>query len=592
MPRRAKPPLHNEDVSRALREMSLFLEMDGVPFKPQAYEKAAYAVAALDRPITAVYAEGGAKGLASLPGIGKGIAERIGHMIESGRMDDLEALRAKTPIDVLALTSIDGVGPKTAKALYHTIGVRTLTDLARAADAGKIHELPHFGERSEQKIIAALRFHAESGGRRPLGTVLPLATRIEAALRAVPGVVEAAVAGSIRRRKETIGDVDVLVAASDRNRVSRAFAALPEVDGVLATGPTKTMVRLANGMDADLRVVTPESWGAALMYFTGSKSHNVALRRLAQQRKWKLTEYGLFSGAKVVASRTEEEIYHALDLPWIPPEIREDEGELERARGGALPRLIARGQIRGDLQVHTTWTDGSSSLEDMVCAAKALGREYVVITDHTRDLAMTGGLGEDELMAEMREVRAIDRKVRGIRVLAGAEVNIRPNGSLDVEDRALAKLDLVGVAIHSHFDLDRAAMTRRIVRAIENPHVDVLFHPTSRALGHRRAIDFDFDAVLRAALGTGTVLELDAQPARLDLPDTMLRRAVEAGALIAIDSDAHSEDELRFVDTFGYGAARRGWVEAKSVINARPVEAMLASLKRARGRAPRAHAHG
>lgn len=581
MPRRRKR-LHNEDVSRALREMSLFLEMDGVPFKPQAYEKAAYAVAALDRPIAAVYEEGGAKALAELPGIGKGIAERIAKMIETGTMEDLEALRAKTPIDVLELTALDGVGPKTARALHEALGVRTLRELERAAAAGKIHGLPHFGERSEQKLLAALRFHAEAGGRRPLGTVLPIALRIESALRRVEGVVEAAVAGSIRRRRDMVGDVDVLVAARDAGAVSRAFARLPEVGGVLAAGPTKTTVRLANGMDADLRVVDESSWGAALMYFTGSKSHNVALRKIAQQRELKLNEYGLFAGAKRVASRTEEEIYEALDLPWIAPEIREDAGELDRAHEGALPSLIERGELRGDLQVHTSWTDGSRSIEEMARAAKALGLEYIAITDHTRDLAMTGGLGEDELAEQLREVRAVDRKLRGFRVLAGAEVNIRPDGSLDVDGAALAKLDLVGAAIHSHFELDRAAMTRRVIRAIEDPHVDILFHPTSRALGHRPAISLDFEAVLAAALRTGTVLELDAQPARLDLPDTMLRRAVEAGALVAVDSDAHTEDELRFVDTFGYAAARRGWVETKSVINALTVERMLARLKRAR----------
>lgn len=574
--------ISNTDVARALREMALFLEMNDVAFKPQAYEKAAYAVMALDHPLAELYARGGVAALDGVPGIGKGIAERIAGMLETGRLADLEALREQAPIDLLALTAIEGIGPKKAHALWQALGVCTVADLERAATQGRIRTLPHFGARSEQRIREAIAFFEEAAGRRPLGEALALARRIEAALARAPGVTQAAVAGSIRRHRETIGDVDVLAAADTPEPVSRAFESLPEVRTVLAHGPTKTLVRLANGMDADLRVIAPESFGAALLYFTGSKAHNVALRRLAMKRGLKLSEYGLFRGERAIAGRTEEEVYRALGLAWIPPEMREDTGEVEQALAGTLPAVVRDDQIRGDLQVHTSWTDGTASIEAMARAAQDLGRAYIAITDHARDLAMARGLDEERLRAQVEEIRAVDRELDGIRVLAGVEADIRPDGSLDVGDEALAELDLVGAAIHSHFDLPRDEMTRRIVRALEHPHVDVLFHPLSRALGRRRAIALDFEAVLEACIRTGTVLEIDAQPERLDLPDAQVRAAVEAGAHLAIDSDAHTVDELRFIEAFGAGVARRGWAERRHVINTLPLDRMLGRLKRHR----------
>lgn len=569
----------NADVAQALREMALFLEMDEVPFKPWAYEKAAYAVTALDRPLAEIHAEGGKKALDALPAIGKGIAERIAGMLETGKMADLEGLRKKTPVDIIALTAIEGLGAKKVRALWEALKVRSVTDLKDAAEKGRIRTLPHFGERSEQKILEAIAFYEEAAGRRPLGEVLEIARRIETALAQVPGVLHASVAGSIRRHRETIGDVDMLVATTDPKRVSRAFEALPEVQAVLAHGPTKTLVRLSNGIDADLRVLTPESYGAALVYFTGSKAHNVALRKIAIKRGLKLNEYGLFRGTRSIAARTEEDVYEALGLPWIPPEMREDSGEIELAQRGELPAIIEAENIRGDLQLHTSWTDGSASIEAMARAAKELGREYIAITDHTRDLAMTGGLDEEKLRAQMKEIQKANREVAGIHVLSGAEVNIRGDGSLDVDDTVLAELDVVGAAIHAHFDQPRSEMTRRIVRAIENPHVDVLFHPSSRALGRRGAVDFDLDAIIEACLRTGTILEIDAQPDRLDLPDSMVRRAIDAGVYLAIDSDAHTVDELRYLETFGVGVARRGWAESKHVINTMPVDKMRGMLK-------------
>lgn len=577
-----RPSVSNADVARSLREMGLFLEMQGVPFKPQAYEKAAYAVSALDRPLSEIHAEGGAEALDALPGVGAGIARRIAGLLESGRMKDLDALRHETPIDVLGLTSIEGIGVKKAAALWRALKVATVTDLKRAARQGRVRTLPHFGARSERRILEAIDFYEEAAGRRPLGQVLEVARRIEAALAKVRGAEQVAVAGSVRRHCETVGDLDVLVAARDASRVADAFIAAPESRTLLARGPTKVVVRLGTEMEADLRIVDPESFGAALLYLTGSKAHNVALRKIALRRGLTLNEYGLYRGTRRLASRTEEEVYRALGLDWVPPEMREDRGEVELAQSHRLPHLIEAHQIRGDLQTHTSWTDGSSTVEAMAKAAEALGREYIAITDHTRDLAMTGGLTAARLRAQIKEIRKVQEKRDGIRILAGAEVNIRPDGTLDIDDATLAELDLVGAAIHSHFDQSRADMTRRILRAVENPRVDILFHPMSRSLGRRRAVDCDFETVLRACVRHGTILEVDAQPERLDLPDALVRTAIEAGARIAIDSDAHTLDELRYLETFGLGVARRAWAGPNDVVNTLPADRLLASLKRPR----------
>ena len=569
----------NAELAARLREMALFLDMTSVPFKPRAYEKAAYVIEALDRPAAELWAAGGVKALAALPNVGKGIAERIGELIDTGQVADLDALRRATPVDVLGLTAIEGVGPKMVKLLYDELGIRTVDDLERAARAGQVRTLPHSGEKTEQKILKGIAFLKQRAGRRPLGDVLELARDIEARLRALTGVSQAAMAGSIRRRKETIGDLDFVVVARDAEAVMRFFTALPEVAVVHGSGHTKSMVQLANGMDADLRVVPAASFGAALNYFTGSKDHNVALRRLAIERGLKLNEYGVFDGETAVAGRTEAEVYAALDLPYIPPELREMSGEIEAARAGRLPQLIEPGTLRGDLQIQTDWTDGADSLETMAQAAQRLGLEYIAITDHTHSLAMMG-LGETRLREQIAAIRALDTRRRRFRVLAGAEVNINKDGTLDIADELLAELDVVGIAVHSHFGLSRAEQTRRLIRAMENPHADILMHPTARLLGKREPLDLDMDAVITAAKRTGTVLEIDALPDRLDLKDEHVRLCVAAGVPLVIDSDAHAVAHLRFPDDYGISVARRGWASASDVINTLPVDAFLARLKR------------
>jgi DNA polymerase (family 10) len=568
----------NTEIARVMREIAVFLDMEGVQFKPRAYEKVAYAIEAVDEPIADIYRRGGVKAVEEIPGVGKSIAEKIVTLVETGRLPYYEELRAKTPVDVTGLTAIEGLGPKNIKALYAELGIRTLADLERAALAGQIRELPHFGEKSERKILKGIGFQKQSTGRFPLGHVLPLMTEIAARLEKLRGVQHVAIAGSIRRRKETIGDGDVLVVATKPDAVMDFFVGMSEVVHVHGKGHTKSSVKLNTGMDVDLRVVPAESFGAALNYFTGSKDHNVALRRIAIERKLKLNEYGVFRGEKSIAGKTEEEVYAALGLPYIPPELREMTGELEAALAGRLPKLIEYDDLRGDLQTQTTWTDGANSIEEMVAEAQRLGLEYIAITDHTRGLAMTGGSDEKKLRRQMKAIDTLNRQLEAITVLKGAEVNINKDGTLDIDDDTLAQLDVVGVAVHSHFNLSREQQTRRVVRAMENPHADILFHPTGRVLQKREPYDIEIDVVIDAAKRTGTILEIDAYPERLDLKDEHVRKAVDAGVKLVIDTDAHSVNHLHYLH-FGIATARRGWAEKADVINTKPLKGFLACLK-------------
>jgi len=571
--------MRNVELARCFRDLAAYLEMEDVPFKPRAYEKASLAIESYDQPLEEVYRRGGVKALRAIPGIGASMADKLEELIKTGKCALREEYRARTPVDIATLTAIEGVGPKAVKVLYEQLAVRTVEDLEAAARAGKVRSLPHFGERSEQKILKALAFVQTSGARQPLAVTRPLIEEIARTLARVRGVEQVAIAGSVRRRKETIGDADLLAVARKPGAVMQAFVGLPQVARVLGQGDTKSSVKLAAGLQVDLRVVPTESFGAALCYFTGSKAHNVALRQLAIKRGYKLNEYGLFRGERRIAGRTEEEIYARLGLAYIPPELREDQGEIDAARAGTLPQLIESDALRGDLQTQTDWTDGADSIEEMARAAKALGLEYVAITDHTRSLAMTRGSDEAKLRKQMAEIDRLNVRLEGIRVLKGAEVNINKDGTLDIDDETLAALDVVGVAVHSYFNLSRAEMTARIIRAMRNPHADILFHPTGRVIQKREPYDVDMDAIIAAARETGTVLELDAYPERLDLKDEHVRKAVQAGVPIVIDSDAHSVKHLPFPRQYGVDQARRGWASAADVLNSRPLDAFLAALK-------------
>jgi len=571
--------MHNLEVAQIFREIALYLEMQGVQFKPRAYETVAYVLEALEEPVTEIYKRGGFKALKELPGVGEAIAEKIEEIIQSGKLKYYEELKAETPVDIRGLTSIEGVGPKSVKVLYDRLGVKNVSDLERVAREGKVRDLPHFGEKMEQKILRGIEFLKQGSGRFSLGAVMPLITEIMDRLRRLPEVEQVEVAGSVRRRRETVGDGDILAISRTPDNVMDFFASMPEVMHVHGKGKTKTMVKLKNGMDVDLRVVSEESFGAALNYFTGSKDHNVVLRRIAQEKGLKLNEYGLFRGEQRIAGRAEEEIYEALGLAYIPPEMRENQGEIEAAKKGELPDLVGYQDLRGDLQTQTKWTDGSNSIEEMAEEAKKLGLEYIAITDHTKSLAMTGGADETKLLKQMAAIDKINRSLKGIRILKGAEVNINKDGTLDISDEVLAQLEVVGVAVHSHFNMSRREMTERIIKAMQNPHADILFHPTGRVIQKREPYDVDIDAVIKAARETGTVLEIDAYPDRLDLKDEHVRKAVEAGVKLVIDSDAHSVNHMRFLE-FGVAQARRGWARKSDIINTRPLKEFLKCLKR------------
>ncbi|MCI0680227.1 DNA polymerase/3'-5' exonuclease PolX [bacterium] len=577
-----KKHLSNKEIADILFEMSALYEMEGTPWKPAAYETAAHAVMALSDDAYDLFRKGGEKALDGIDGIGKAIAEHLMEIFTTGHFKEYERMKKKMPVHILELTSIEGVGPKTVRALWQKLKIKNRRDLLRAAKAGKLARIPHFGKKSQEKILKGIEFREKSGGRFILGDILPEARGLLEAVRHFPETERAEVAGSVRRFKETIGDIDILAVSKNPRKTMERFVKLPAVAHVYGTGATKTNVRLKSGIDADFRVVPVNSWGAALNYFTGSKEHNIALREIAIKKGWKLNEYGLFKGKKQIAGETEEDLYKAFGLDYIPPELREMTGEIGMAREGKLPALIKQGDLKGDLQVQTSWTDGNASIEKMAEAAEAAGLSYIAITDHTRALAMTGGLDEKGLARQGKEIDALNmkRKQTGKKLvlLKGAEVNIGKDGSLDIEDETLAKLDIVGAAIHSHFGLPRAEQTARVIRAMENPHVDIIFHLTARRINRREPIDVNIDEIIAAAKRTKTILEIDAYPNRLDIKDEYIKKCAEAGVRMSIDSDAHAPEHFLAL-LFGIGQARRGFAEKKHIVNTLPVAQFLKTIK-------------
>lgn len=573
----------NFEIAKIFEEMSIILEMMNVPFKPRAFEKVALEIAALSEDVKFIYIKNGVRGLRALPGVGKSMAEKIEEYIHTGHVKEYEALKKKFPIHILELKSVQGVGPKMIKELYQELKIKNLADLERAARAQKIRKLPGLGEKTEENILRGIEFLKGSGGRKLLGSILGAARTIEAYLQKIPGVQRAVICGSLRRRKETVGDIDILVSTRDAQKVNEAFIKMDGVVKVCAHGETRSSVHLNTGLDADLRVVPSESFGAALQYFTGDKTHNVHMRKLALQKGWKLNEYGLFSGKKMIAGKTEEEIYAKLGLDYIEPELRTDAGEIEAAKKHTLPRLLPYGSVRGDLQVQTNWTDGSSSIEEMAEAAMALGREYIAITDHTKSLAITDGLDEKKLEKQGKEIENLNKKFKArgkkFQILKGAEVNILKDGSLDITDTALAKLDVVGISVHSLFHMSRQDMTKRILKAIENPYVDILFHPTGRLIGKRPAYEVDMNEVIRAAKKYGVALEVNAFPDRSDLSAEHIRMAVREGVKLVINTDAHAPSHLNFME-WGEALARCGWAEKKDILNTLPLDKLLDVLSR------------
>lgn len=573
--------MRNTEIASLFTEIADFLEIKGEnPFRVRAYRRAAQAMEGLTEDVAAVAARGD---LQEIPGIGKDLAGKIQEYLARGAVGYLEDLRTEIPPGVVEMMSVHGVGPKTAKVLYEKAGVTSVERLEELARAHALVGIPGIQAKTEENILKGIAVWKSGRERMPLGTALPVAEAIRATLEPLEETDQISLAGSVRRMRETVKDIDVLVTSRRPARVMEAFVRLPNVAEVLAHGETKSSVRLREGIQADLRVVEPECFGAALQYFTGSKQHNIRVRELAQRQGLKVNEYGVFDEKtnRRVAGAAEEDVYRAVGLPPVPPEIREDGGEIEAALEKRLPKLVQLDDIRGDLQLHTTWSDGAHSLADLAAGVRAKGYQYMAVTDHSKSATVAGGMDEARVVQMIAEVRALNARVRGFRVFAGCEVDIRADGSLDFSDEILAQLDLVQVSIHSRFKMSREDMTRRIVRAVQHPLVHILGHPTGRLIGERAPYEVDIEAVLQAAKLGGVAVEINASPSRLDLNDLHARRAKDLGIPIAISTDAHAIPQLDSM-RYGVAVARRAWLTPADVLNTRPAPALASWLKQRR----------
>jgi len=565
----------NDEVEALLQEYADLLAITGGDaFKARAYEKAARAIGAYQQDVSTL----GARELRGIPGVGKSIADKIEEYFRTGTVPAFEEARARIPAGVRQLIAIPTLGPKKAALLHERLGIGSVDELVAAIDAEKLRGLKGFGPKTEENILHGVELLRQAGERSLLDVATELAEEIVAALSAVPGCLRCTYAGSLRRYRETVGDVDILAASHDSGPLMTALKNLDFVSEVIASGRKKTSIRTTRGLQVDLRVVPPESWGAALQYFTGSQAHNVRTREIAVHAKLKLSEYGLFDAetGNLVVSETEEEVYHRLGLDWIPPTLREDRGEIEAAARGELPALVREADLRGDLHTHTDLTDGVSSLEDMVKSAAEKGYAYYAITDHAPNLWMQR-MSDEKMLAQRDQVRDLDGRYRGMRLLHGTELNIDADGDVDWAEDFLAGFDVCVASVHSVFGQSRRDMTRRLVRACENPHVDIIGHPTARLIGRREPIDADLDEVFRACARTGTALEINAFPDRLDLRDEHILWAKGFGVKFAIDSDAHSTRHLGVI-RYGVGTAQRGWLTPDDVINTWPLDRLRAFL--------------
>ncbi len=595
MPAETNVHISNRDVAVILSSVADMLQiLDANRFRVIAFQNAAETIRTLGQDINTLYSE---DRLETIPGVGKGIAVAIQELLGTGRVEEFEKLKEQVPPGVVEMIHIPDVGPKTAKRLWQELGITDVAALRRAAEAGEIRDLKGFGAKSEQKILKGIELMAKRGtDRTPLGEARPLALSLVQGLHAaVPAgaIVKLEVAGSLRRWKETIGDLDILVVSTQPGAVMRAFRELPRVSDVAGSGETKTSVILTTGLQVDLRVVEGQHWGAALQYFTGSKEHNVPVRELALRRGWSLNEYGLTATGSGEAPageqrffETEESLYAFLGMDWVPPELRENRGEIAAALHHALPKLIELGDICGELHGHSTWSDGAATIAAMAEVARRRGYQYWNVSDHSVGLGMVGGLDAGRLQAQAGEIAGLNEQYEksgaDFRLLRGSEVEILADGTLGLPDEALAELDVVVASIHSGLRQDRETVTARCLKAVTNHHVDILGHPTGRMIGSRAPADLDMEQILRACAETGTVVEINAHPSRLDLNDVYARRAVELGCKIAINSDAHEVTGMEMMD-YGIATARRAWLRADDVVNTLPMGQMLALLKDRRG---------
>ncbi|URM93585.1 DNA polymerase/3'-5' exonuclease PolX [Actinomadura madurae] len=567
----------NDEAAALIQELADLLSITGGDaFKIRAYEKAARAIAGHPDDIS----ELDLAGLRKIPTVGEAIAKKVLDYTATGTIRQIEELRTQIPAGVRALTAIPTLGPKKALAVYEELGISSVDELGAAIKEGRLRGLKGFGAKTEENILRGIELMESSGTRVLVDAAASVADEVVATLSRLPQVERCAHAGSLRRMRETIGDVDVLAASRDPRPIMEAFTALPFVAEVIAGGDKKTSVRTAKGLQVDLRVVPPESWGAALQYFTGSQAHNIRTGEIAVKAGLKLSEYGLFDAetGELIVSETEEEVYERLGLPWVHPALREDTGEIEAALEDELPRLVTVENLRGDLHSHTDLTDGVASLEDMVAAAHARGLEYYAITDHAPNLVMQR-MTDEKMLAQRVKVAELQKEYPGLRLLHGTELNIDPDGGVDWDADFLSGFDVCVASVHSHFTQDQDAMTRRLVRACENPHVHVIGHPTARSIGRRPPVDADWDEVFRAAARTGTAMEIDSFPDRLDLPADLIRRAKRLGVKFSIDTDAHSLGHHRNI-RYGVGTAQRGWLTPDDVVNTWPLERLREFLRK------------
>lgn len=565
--------LTNREIAEIFANIADILEIQGESkFKFLSYRRASEELAELPRDLQA-YVDDGT--LREIPGVGKAISDKITELLETGKMDFYEKRKAEVPIGVVEIKRINGVGPKKARLFRDALDITSIEALKEAAEAGKLRELPGMGKKSEQKVLDGIEAIARRSDRTPIGKARPAAERILARLMALPEAQEGVIAGSIRRARTTIGDVDILIASDNAEPIMDAVVNMDEVARVLGHGETKSSVELHNGLQVDVRVLAKKSWGAALQYFTGSQAHNIKIREIAREKGYSLNEEALrpidengdlLDESHYVYSETEAEVYEKLGLTWIPPELREDSGEIDRAKNNELPQLITIEDIVADLHMHTTYSDGKLSIMEMANAAKQRGMKYICITDHSQTQAQAGGLKAAEVLAQQEAVRKVNAEIEGIEVLHGSEVDIKADGSLDFDDEVLAQLDWVVASPHVALRQEKEVYTARLIKAIQNPHVDCIGHPTGRLIGRRDPAKIDIDAVINAAIEYNTALESNANPERLDLDAQYIKLAIEKGVLISINTDAH-DDWMMDLRDYGINNARRGWLTAERVIN-------------------------
>jgi DNA polymerase (family 10) len=571
--------MENKTIADIFTEIADILEIQGEnPFRVRSYRNASRTIQDMSRSLESLVNAG--EDPEEIPGIGKSMSEKIQEILSTGKCHTLEELRSRVPLGLTELLKLEGLGPKKVKSLYDELNVDSVDRLEKAAQAGRLRNLPGMGLKTEEKVLKSIEHYRAGMGRFKLSVGFQYAEALLRHLKGVPGVKRLDPAGSFRRRRETIGDLDILAICGKGCKVMDRFAGYGDVAEVLAKGETKSSVRLKCGLQVDLRVLEEESYGAALHYFTGSKAHNVAIRERAKEKGLKVSEYGVFRAKdeKRLSGAEEEDVFKAVGLPLISPELREDRGEVQAAEKGTLPRLIELSDIRGDLQMHTTASDGKNSILEMAQKAKEMGYAYIAITDHSKAVRVAGGMDEKQLAKHLKEIEKANRQISGFRILKGVEVDILPDGTLDLKDDILRECEVVLASVHSRFNMEEKEMTRRVIQAIQNPNVKILAHPTGRLILEREPFKINLGEVVRAAVDHGVVLEINAYPDRLDLKDVDARMARDAGAKLAIDTDAHNALQLELMK-FGVFTARRGWIEAKDVINTLPLEGLLKALR-------------